>query len=334
MQLYLFDNLKNINDIINSNFEFFKNQNNLNYDNNNDIEFYFYDYNWQNPLYYHSDLSFNTITKDNKYKYLIIEYNNDKIFIMYKVVQFIEVKKIKIIDKPFSLNKNLINEKEIIEILLKKDFINILFKEKYKDFYKEYNFDESVQDFDYYIDFKTEYEKSLLPKYKHKKRINRYEKNNDFKVEIVNNIYNYNDFIELREKWIVSKENVKKDNGFKNFINDKYFNKLFLNIYYKNELIFNSCFIVKNDYLINVYQSSLSKYYRKNEENIYLKNSMSDIDDVANYYISKMFLNTNIKRSYIAGANPKHIDLIKFKENHSQGKIKYYKINGGQNENI
>lgn len=333
MQLSLFNDLITINDIINSNFDFFKNQNYLNYDNKNEIEKFLYDYNWQNPLYYHCNLVFNKITKDNKYKYIVINYDNDKVFIMFKVVQFIKVKKIKIIDKPFSLNKNVNNEKKIIEILLKKDFVNVIFKEKYKEFYKHYIFNESVQDFDYYIDFNIEYEKSFLPKYKHKKRINRYENNSDFKVEIVENVYDYNSFNELREKWSLVKKDVKKDNGFKNFINDKNFNKLFLNIYYKGKLIFNSCFIVEKDYLINVYQSSLSKYYRQNDENIYLKNSMSDIDDVANYYISKTFFNTYIKRSYIAGANPKHIDLVNFKENHSQGKIKYYKISGGQNEN-
>lgn len=330
MQLCLFKNTINVQDIKNADFDFFKNQKSLNYQNFNEINEYFYDYNYENPLYYHCDLSFNQIMKDNKYKYIIVEHENDSIFIMYKVIQFIKVKKIKIIDKPFSLNKNKELEKQLIDILLKKDFVSIIFKEKYLDFYQEYSFIESKQDFDYYIDFEQEYEKSFKPKYKYKKKINRFETNKDFKVEIIDNIFCKENFENLREIWKNQKNNVKNDKEYHIFIKDNLFsNKLFFNIYYKEILIFNACFVKKEDYLMKVYQSSLAKYYQKIESDTYMKNSTAHIDDVANYYLSKYFKDTKIKRYYMAGANPKHIDLIEFKENHSNGKIIYYKIGGG-----
>ena len=329
IQLSLFDEEKifNLKDLINSDFNFFKSQKNLSLDNKNKVEKFLYDYNYENPIYYHCSMEFNKITKNSKYKYIIFDVpNDDKIFIMYKVIQIMNVKKIKIIDKPFSIKKNVENEKKIINILLKKDFINLIFKEKYLDFYKDYIFEESIQDFDYYIDFEEEYKKSLTPNYKKRKKINRYENNNDFKIEIVTKITDALELENLRSTWKNTKTNVKQDNEFNLFVKNNDVEKLFLNIYYNNHLIFNSIFIVKKDYLINVFESSLAKYYQKNDDNIYLKTSTAHIDDVANYFISKYFLNTNIKRSYMAGANPKHISLVNFKEAHSNGKIKYYKI--------
>lgn len=314
-------------EIVEKNFDFFKNQKNLNLSNKKEIENFLYDYNWQNPLYYHCSLDFNTAINNKKYKYLIVEYNNDEILILYKIIQFMNVKKVKIIDKPFSLHKNKTNELKLIEELLKKEYFSILFKEKYIDFYKGYIFTESVQDFDYYVDFDEEYSKSFLPKYKHKKRINRFENNKDFKIEFVNEITDYKLFDTLRNVWKEAKQNVKNDNSYNLFITNNQTKKMFFNIYYQSKLIFNSCFIVMDDYLINVFENSCSKHYQQTNENTYLKNAMAYIVDVANYYVSKEFVGTNIKRSYIAGANPKHIELIEFKEKHSNGKIKYYKIN-------
>lgn len=93
------------------------------------------EYSGDNPPYYHCIPSFNSSISCNDHKFIIIKNNDDEILIMYKVVQIMHTKIIKIYDKPISLNRDCLVEQEIVNKLSKKNFFKFTYKDKYATLY-------------------------------------------------------------------------------------------------------------------------------------------------------------------------------------------------------
>lgn len=119
----------NIEEIRNGNFAFFKNGALLNNDNISTInKFYPILYNkWDRMPFYHCVPGINTITNDNKFKFMVVDMGDDEVFFSYKVVQIVTTKQIRIFDKVVSKNNIFLNEKYVTEELIKKTFVKFVF---------------------------------------------------------------------------------------------------------------------------------------------------------------------------------------------------------------
>ena len=168
----------NLSDIVKFSFVEWKQKSKpLNKENAEEImSFYVREYNTYLPPYYHCLPSYNT---DNSHKYFVVSINGDKVFFCFKIIQIMNTKKIKVYDKPISLNGKKENEDLVFNALKQIDFCIFLSKECYS---QEGN--ESIQDFDYFLDKQSQIEK-YTNKYLKKKLVYRYL-TNDFKVSISN----------------------------------------------------------------------------------------------------------------------------------------------------
>lgn len=297
-------------------------------------DFYDLEYNESNPPYYHCLPIYNSVANDNAYRFLLIKKDTDTIFIAFKIISFMNVKRIKVMDKPISKERNVENEKETIKVLEKQDYIKFTYKKKYAPLYKGVG-ELSQQDFDYYIDF-NEQSKKYTNKYMCKNHFNRFE-TNDFRYEFVNRM-DLNKLFELRQNWEKTKleqgvEITMKTNKFKKIISGLVAqpNTLFLNIYYKEQLVLNFCLIKYKNCFINLYRTSISRTNSVESNDSWIRNTLSRLDKYAIYVIiNYLRLTYNTNYLYYGGSHPSNKTLANHKEMHSNGKITYLTHNGGR----
>lgn len=328
---------KNLNDM---DFESWKEHGNLlNLENEQTINsFYELEYNATNPPYYHCLPIYNSSTSNSQYKFLLVNKDNDQLFIAFKVISFINVKLIKVVDTPISKARNIQNVKEIIGILEQKSFIKFVYKEKYAEFFSKVG-TLSKQNCDYFYNYEQQMPK-YTNKYFTKNHFHRFE-SQDFNTTFEFST-DLNELFKLRKQWEQTKteqgvEVAPKLKRFKSIMKvlDTYQGALFLSIYYKGELILNYCFVHYSDCcFINLYRTSISRTSNNTDES-WIKNTFSRLDKYAVYRALKFFKEKyNINYFYFGGFCPSHKSLAVHKEIHSNGKIIYLTQNGGSDGTI
>lgn len=315
-----------INDFLNfSSFADFKNQKVMKLENLYEINIYFKkEYNENYKPFYHLNPIYNTIINNNQFKYIVINFSNDSVFICYKIIQIMTTKQIRIIGKPISIN----NCEDNINIIIKKlksfSFVKILYiaQNEIEGNYQllpEYN--------DYYIDLsKIKFNSYYRSTY----GINKILKNKDFEIIVKNGIDS--DSVKcLREKWIEGMEqngsNVtnKSTKDFYKII--EYENKLNINIIlcYKNTPISIQNFLINEElnYADCLYTIHLG---REKSTDSALFNALSNMVRIQNYLAYITLKEYNINMIYLAGCRPTEKRLLKHKEQISTGVLKYYYI--------
>lgn len=291
------------------------------------VKFYDLEYDDENPPYYHCFPQYNELCNKNNHKYIIVEHNDDKVLIVFKVIQIMRNNLIKIYDKPISMNKDEKLEQEIVNTLLKKTFFKFTYKDKYKKLYGDGKI--SYQDCDNYFSYDIMMEK-YTNKYKKKHLFYRFNEPN-FRVEFTNMV-DIDKSVKLREEWEQCKNNgdgekvLSSDNSktYKRFLtrlngrND--FN--ILNIYYDNELILQYVYLVYKNSYINLFRTTLSRVIHNTTKDTWLQNTFSRLDSFAVYYTLTNV--KDIKYIYYAGCTPSNKSLYEYKKTHSNGCIAYY----------
>ena len=293
-------------------------------------EYYAIEYNKNNPPYYHCLPLYNEITGDKSHRFLLIKIEQDYVFVAFKIIQIMTTKLIKIIDKPISKFGLLTNETDVIFHLRHLDYIKFTYKEKYACLFGSKG-KISEQDCDYYYDYDQQTDR-YTKRYLVKNHFNRFE-NGDFSVSFTPyiNLFQACDLYDLRKTW----ENTKTEQGiittpktskFMEIINrlNGQKNALFLNIYYKDKLVLNYCYLVYDGFAVNLFRQSISRTSQFESDNTWLNNTFSRLDKYA-VYVSLLHLhNKHINMIYYGGARPSDKTLMEYKKNHSNGRIEYF----------
>lgn len=292
--------------------------------------FYELEYSNENPPYYHCFPEYNELSNTNNHKYIIVEQDNDQVFIAYKIIQIMGNNLIKIYDKPISKLGNKQLEQDIINVLMTKNFFKFTYKEKYSYLYGEGEL--SYPDCDNYYNYDIMKDK-YTNKYMKKHLFYRFNEP-EFRVEFTNSV-NIEQSVKLRQQWEDCKNNGKGENvfaygnskGYKKFLefingrND--FN--ILNIYYRDELILQYVYLIYENSYINLFRATLSRTVHETGDDTWVQNTFSRLDSFAVYYT----LNNvkDIKYIYYAGCAPSNKSLFEYKKAHSNGCVTYYTKN-------
>lgn len=304
-------------------FDDFKDNKKINMDNFNEIiSFFNCCYDGAVKPFYHCNPLYNTITKTNNYQYMVINFENDVVFFMYKIIQIVTTKQIRVFDLPISKNNNQYNVKKIINHLNQLSFVKFATQESFIQDEYGINYVGNICEYnDYYFDLNN---LNFNSKFKSSNRINLLENNLNFKVYFTSEI-NKEDALTLRKQWKEDKLNVNKtsDNIFEKFLNYSSDDLRYILIYYKNKLISLQCFLINNnlEYADCLYIIHLGRQ-KNNDET--LSKILSSLTNIQIFLISKYFCNTNINYIYLAGCRPTEKKLLQHKKRISSGAIKYY----------
>ena len=299
----------------------FKNQSKLKLENIEQINLFFNsEYNNKFKPFYHLNPLYNTILNNNQFQYIVINFDNDKVMICYKIIQIMTTKQIRILGVPISINKIKKNIKIVTDHLNELEFVRIVtMNENIFDgeLLSEYN--------DYYYDYSL---RSFNGKFRSKHGINKMLNNKDFKI-IVENKTSIDFISKLRESWIsgmIKNGSIVSDKSTKDFYKIiQYDNNNILNIIitYKSNPISIQTFIISKElkYADCLYINHLGRN-ESQDENLMLV--LKNICDIQNYFAHKELLRYSISDVYIAGCRPTEKRLLKHKEKISDGKIEYY----------
>lgn len=299
----------------------FKNQSKLKIENIDEINLFFNsEYNNKFKPFYHLNPLYNTILNNNQFQYIVVDFEDDKIMICYKIIQIMKLKQIRIIGLPISLNKNKEKINIVCEHLLSLDFVRIVtMNENIFEGSKllEYN--------DYYYNY---LDHNFNGKFRSKHGINKMLNNKDFKIIAKNNVSI--DFIkELRDAWVIG----MKENG--SDVSNQSTKDFYKIVQYEDEDILNIILTYKSNpisiqtFLINKTLKYADCLYinhlgREVLNDIDLTLILKNICDIQNYIAYKELQKYDISNVYIAGCRPTEKRLLKHKERISDGKIEYY----------
>ena len=276
--------------------------------------------------FYHCLPLLNTATNNHEYRYMLIDIEDDVVFIAYKVIQIMTTKQIRVFDIPVSKKGNLTNSKMVIETLKSKHFVKFAVQKCFLEFYEGLDYN-PIEGYNNYF-----YSNSILASLPKRKlrgwRIKNLLDDKDFSFCLCDSI-DYESIVELRNDfndYLVergSKPSAKDDKEFYglSLLKDK--NKKLMPIYYKGNLISLTVFVVFNDVVYNIYQME-RKHYNCQDETLdkMLKYNM---EEKTKYIAFKLF-GRQVERIYILGAMPNEKRLIAHKERTSDGKIEYFLI--------
>lgn len=193
--------------------------------------------------FYHCLPTFNTLTNDGKFKFLIAQRGDDTILLVYKVIQILKTKQIRFFDIPISLNCIEENQYELIYDLLKIDFVRFCYSSPFTDWFNTAYCDR-YPEYDNYCKSRDWYDNVCNKSWQRVRGVYDVLHNDDFKIVVSNFIFlneakcireNFNEYIEQRG----GKVSRTDDNEFYNIIkNAKYNDKIvYVALYYKNEII-------------------------------------------------------------------------------------------------
>ena len=304
---------------------------------NDDYSEYLADYYNQYELdgvkpFYNTSLSYNSITHEKKFRFIIVLLNDDEVFVPYKVIQIVKTKQIRFFGFPVSKSRSIVNVKRVFYELSKMDFTRFVFA--YVDINKTKsvipnNAERIVEYYDFYYSICgiTKYKTS---KYRSKNYINKLFNDDNISISCSSQP-NVNSFCELREKWkngMVERGHIvpsTSDDCFKKIIKSQNSDLRFICIYYKKSLISLQVFLCNEKfgyadclYILHLWD---------NESIVPLMRILNNIVEIQKY-LSWLFLYENnsgtIKRIYIAGCRPTEKRLLAHKEKMSDGVIEYF----------
>lgn len=299
----------------------FKNQSKLKLENIEQINLFFNsEYNNKFKPFYHLNPIYNTILNNNQFQYIILEFENDKVMICYKIIQIMKLKQIRVIGLPISLNKIKHNVHIVTNHLISLDFVRIVTMCD-----NQFNGEKLVDYNDYYYDYSNH---KFNGRFRSKNAINKMLNNKDFEI-IVENKTSVDFISKLRDSWIKG----MSENG--SFISNQSTKDFYKVIQYDNDNILNIIITYKSNpisiqtFIINkklkyadcLYINHLGRY-ESQDENLMLV--LKNICDIQNYFAYKELLRYSISDIYIAGCRPTEKRLLKHKERISDGKIEYY----------
>ena len=265
------------------------------------------------PLNYNMLPDYCKLVNQYRMRYIEIKFDDgDIVAFVFKIVQVIKTKQIKLFEIPFSKNDNINNVNLIIKHLyntLDKNFVLL------SSIYTNGELD--VYNCNYYYNYEY-YHNKVTNKYRRKHRFARYESN--FNLEIFSNLNNTNKqiFIDIYNQWYQLKNNPASSNEFMHALKTK--NKNY--IYYIGTLNNIPCIcgigIITKFGLYIAFEFSLDRVNILYDSIvIYASKILSE----------KIYNEFNIYNIYKLGARKNNKGLIAFKERTSKDKIKIYKLN-------
>lgn len=263
--------------------------------------------------FYNLSLDYNTMTKESKFRFLLISIGDDKVFAPYKVIQLMKTKQIRFFGFPISESKNESNERKVFEALKKMPFIKFVFTERISGASRLPEYDDYLYDLDN--------PKFATSRYRSKNYINKLLSNPDVQIAFTESPYNAA-FQELRKAWKLgmeargSKVSTSSDRCFTNIINSRNKNLRFISVFYKDKLLSLQVFLIHEVYADLLYIHHL---WMGEEKGI-----LSNIVEIQKYLSWKFLFEQGIKRIYLAGCRPTEHRLLKHKQRICDGKIEYY----------
>lgn len=266
------------------------------------------------PLNYNMLPDYCKLVNEYRMRYIEIEFEDDVVGFVFKVVQIIKTKQIRLFEVPFSLNNNNNNIKIVITHLYNMLQNNcIILSSLYKigildidncNFYYNYN---------YYINRVTN-------KYRRQHRFSRYE--NNFTLQILTTLDKDNEviFMNIYNKWHELKNNAASPKSFLHALKQK--NKQNKYLYYIGTLNNISC--ICGIGIITKYGLYIIFEYSLDRTNILYDNIVIYTSKILSEQLYKQF---NLYNIYKLGARKNDKGLINFKKRTSEDKINIYKLN-------
>ena len=263
--------------------------------------------------FYNLSLDYNTMTKESKFRFLLISIGDDKVFAPYKVIQLMKTKQIRFFGFPISESNNKSNECKFFEALKKLPFVKFVFTERISGASRLPEYD------DYFYDLDNP--KFATSRYRSKNYINKLLANKDVQIAFTESPYSAA-FQELRKAWKLgmeargSKVSTASDRCFTNIINSRNKNLRFISVFYKGKLLSLQVFLLNEVYADLLYIHHL---WMGEEKGI-----LSNIVEIQKYLSWKFLFEQGIKRIYLAGCRPTEHRLLKHKQRTCDGSIEYY----------
>lgn len=265
--------------------------------------------------FYNLSLDYNSMTKESKFRFLLIDVGEDKVFAPYKVIQLMKTKQIRFFGFPISERNNKANERKVFEALKKLSFVKFVFMERISGASRLPEYD------DYF--YELDNRKFATSRYRAKNHINKLLANTDVQISFTKAPYSAS-FKELRKEWKLgmeargSKVSTSSDRCFTNIINSRNKNLRFISVFYKGKLLSLQVFLLNEAYADLLYIHHL--WDGIGEE----KRILGNIVEIQKYLSWKFLFGQGIKRIYLAGCRPTEHRLLKHKQRTCDGKIEYY----------
>lgn len=269
-----------------------------------------------NPLYRH-------YLKDNRFKYIIIELENDYVMVSIKYVRMFNVKYVRLIGLPISLNNIEENEDRVLNILIENKMIDEIYfryaeAEKVVLKMKIPN-QKGIKGRDYYSIVEERFKYLDRGKWRSKHRINICNKNPNivFRKAIIQDIPKMRDLDYRWREWKKRKNesisDIKLFEGiFKSLEEDINNDKILAyNLFYKDILLGMIIFfkVLDGDYVHQVVNKTM--YHTIYTDEIFkglddydinfIKKILNDVGQIMFYYSLKELKNLGIKAAYCAG---------------------------------
>lgn len=277
--------------------------------------------------FYHLSPTYNTVMNDTHFRYLIVRFGGDKVFVPYKVIQILKTKQIRFFNKPVSRDGNTEHENAVFYKLNSLDFVKFVLTESERmDGYEPL-----VEYDDYYFTLDDKDHKYNSSKYRSKNYINQIFSNKDVTLEY-GCTADAKQLLSLYEVW---KNGMIKNGSVVTKSNDKQFTDLmfstnikiqYIVIYYKSRPISCQSFILEKEhgycdclFIHHIWDDDGDKILHRITQNI------TEIQKYMCHYF--LYLREGIQTVYIAGCRPSEHRLLKHKQRISDGKIAYYLSN-------
>lgn len=146
--------------------------------------------------FYHLSPTYNTVMGDKQFRFILVRFGSDKVFVPYKVIQILKTKQIRFFNKPVSRDGNTEHENAVFHKLNSLPFVKFALTESERVDGCEPLFEYD----DYYFTLDDKTEKYASGKYRSKNYINQIFSNKDVTLE-----YGYTadakQLLSLREVW-------------------------------------------------------------------------------------------------------------------------------------
>lgn len=331
MNEYLFSNeydTISIDELCSYNFDSFKNGNVLNSSFSSVVDCFFDKvYTDSNVIpFYHCLPLLNDLTNEKKYRFLVISIGNDEVFFVYKIIQIVKTKQIRVFDAPISKMDNIDNVKKTIEILYQKKFVRFCFSTSFAKLYDSHiGIAKRLVEYDNYFYYNKKECQTSSKRYK--VGANLAESGSGFKV-VIDKKPTRKDLMTIRNdfnNYLVSRGSVLNSNDDEEYIKICTYQGeeiRILSFYFDNVLIHISVLYVIEKWHVayTIYDISLHNYDKTNPT---LKRVIShNMTEKVKYYMSLFF--PNIDKIYVLGCRPTEHRLLAHKEKICDGKLEYY----------
>jgi len=274
--------------------------------------------------FYHCMPSYNTITNDKKFRFLLVSTGDDTVFFAYKIIQILKTKQIRVFDKPISSLGKAVSEQAVMDVLSSLTFVrfafstNIVFDADLKDTERLVEYD------NYYYTRRSFFDG--LPTWKLNKYGIRLVNDGDFLVTTKR--IPMRDALKIRADF----NRYLSDNGHKIAKNDDAVYRLIISsackrirtlaIYYKGEIVYLRVMMVYEELgVAYALYDMQTRYYDKTDKVLDKVLSHNMVEKIK-YFTFTSFPRIDVV--YILGCRPTEHRLLAHKEMICDGKIEYY----------